>query len=104
MENLNSENEKKTDKFLKKIERKKEIEKKKNENKRFNSIYKELFELSNFFVNSNKNYNSNIRNCILYPNIFSYEKLMKKILSIFSLETDNDIFIYFINIFENSKD
>jgi hypothetical protein len=45
MENLNSENEKKTDKFLKKIERKKEIEKKKNENKRFNSIYKELLEL-----------------------------------------------------------
>ena len=89
---------------MKKIERKKEIEKKKNENKRFNSIYKELFELSNFFVNSNNYYNSNIRNCILYPNIFSYEKLMKKILSIFSLETDNDIFIYFINIFENSKD
>lgn len=104
MENLNAKNEKKTDKFLKKIERKKEIEKKKNENKRFNSIYKELFELSNFFVNSNNYYNSNIRNCILYPNIFSYEKLMKKILSIFSLETDNDIFIYFINIFENSKD
>ncbi len=29
---------------------------------------------------------------------------MNKILLIKSLETDNDIFIYFINTFENSKD
>ena len=87
-------------KKLKKTEKKKEKENVKKENKIYLNIYKELVEITNFFIYSkNINENSNIKNYIKYPNIFNYDKLKEKILSIFSLKTDNEIFIYFINIF-----
>ena len=95
-------NQKKSMKKIKKLERKIEKDNEKKENKIYLNLSKELTELANFFISSKTiNEYSNIKNYIKYPNIFNYEKLKEKILSIFSLKTDNDIFIYFINIFGN---
>ena len=95
-------NQKKSMKKIKKLERKIEKDNEKKENKIYLNLSKELTELANFFISSKTiNEYSNIKNYIKYPNIFNYEKLKEKILSLFSLNTDNDIFIYFINIFGN---
>ena len=99
---ITDDNQKKSMKKFKKLERKMEKINEKKDNKIYLTINKELVQLANFFINSKTiNENSNIKNFIKYLNIFNYEKLKEVILSIFSLKTDNDIYIYFINIFGN---